>query len=55
MPKIGGFGFGVIKLALLKQFSQMRQMMKMLKGGKMKALMRGLGGKLPGMGGKFPF
>ena len=41
--------------ALLKQFSQMRQMMKMLKGGKMKALMRGLGGKLPGMGGKFPF
>ncbi|MBQ2732389.1 MAG: signal recognition particle protein [Opitutales bacterium] len=41
--------------ALLKQFSQMRQMMNMLKGGKMKALMRGLGGKLPGMGGKFPF
>ena len=42
--------------ALLKQFSQMRQMMKMLKGGKMKALMRGLGGRLPGMGGgKFPF
>ncbi len=42
--------------ALLKQFSQMRQMMKMLKGGKMKALMRGLGGKIPGMGGgKFPF
>ena len=41
--------------ALLKQFSQMRQMMKMLKGGKMKALMRGLGGKLPGMGGRFPF
>lgn len=45
--------------ALLKQFSQMRQMMKMLKGGKMKALMRGLGGKLPGLGGfgggKFPF
>lgn len=42
--------------ALLKQFSQMRQMMKMLKGGKMKSLMRGLGGKLPGMGGgKFPF
>lgn len=44
--------------ALLKQFSQMRQMMKMLKSGKMKALMRGLGGKLPGMGGfggKFPF
>ena len=42
--------------ALLKQFSQMRQMMKMLKGGKMKALMRGLGGKIPGMGGgRFPF
>lgn len=44
--------------ALLKQFSQMRQMMKMLKSGKMKALMRGLGGKLPGLGGlggKFPF
>jgi len=42
--------------ALLKQFSQMRQMMKMLKGGKMKALMRGLGGKIPGFGGgKMPF
>lgn len=42
--------------ALLKQFSQMRQMMKMLKGGKMKALMRGLGGKIPGLGGgKLPF
>lgn len=44
--------------ALLKQFSQMRQMMKMFKSGKMKALMRGLGGKLPGLGGfggKFPF
>lgn len=42
--------------ALLKQFSQMRQMMKMLKGGKMKTLMRGLGGKIPGLGGgKLPF
>lgn len=42
--------------ALLKQFSQMRQMMKMLKGGKMKGMMRALGGKLPGLGGgKFPF
>lgn len=43
--------------ALLKQFSQMRQMMRMLKGGKMKTLMRGLGGRLPGLGGggKFPF
>lgn len=44
--------------ALLKQFSKMRQMMRMLKGGKMKSLMRGLNGKLPGLAGggkKFPF
>ena len=41
--------------ALIKQFSQMRQMMKMLKSGKLKNLMRGLGGKMPGMGGGFPF
>lgn len=41
--------------ALIKQFSQMRQMMKMLKGGKLKGLMRSLGGKMPGMGGGFPF
>ncbi len=42
--------------ALLKQFSQMRQMMKMLKGGKMKGMMRALGGKFPGFGGgKFGF
>ncbi len=37
--------------ALLKQFSQMRQMMKMLKGGKMKNMMRALGGRMPGFGG----
>ncbi len=42
--------------ALLKQFSQMRQLMKMLKGGKMKGMMRALGGKLPGIGGgNMPF
>ena len=36
---------------LLKQFEQMRKMMKKLSKGGMKNLMRGLGGKLPGMGG----
>ncbi len=43
--------------ALLKQFSQMRQMMKMLKGGRMKGMMRSLGGRFPGIptGRKFGF
>ncbi len=36
---------------LLKQFEQMQKMMKKLSKGGMKNLMRGLGGKLPGMGG----
>ncbi|QCU89636.1 signal recognition particle protein [Thiomicrorhabdus sediminis] len=37
---------------LLKQFTQMQKMMKKMKGGGMKNLMRGLAGKLPpGMGG----
>ncbi len=43
--------------ALIKQFDQMRKMMKMLKGGKGKQLMRQLGGGkggFPGMGGGFP-
>jgi signal recognition particle subunit SRP54 len=40
---------------LLKQFTQMQKMMKKMKGGGMKNLMRGLGGKLPpGMGGGLP-
>lgn len=39
---------------LLKQFGQMRKMMKKLRGGKMGKLMKGLGGKMPGMGGGFP-
>lgn len=37
---------------LLKQFTQMQKMMKKMKGGGMKNMMRGLAGKLPpGMGG----
>ena len=50
---------------LLKQFTQMQKMMKKMKGGGMKKMMRGLGGKfpgggmpgggMPGGGGGFPF
>jgi signal recognition particle subunit SRP54 len=44
---------------LLKQFTQMQKMMKKMKGGGMKKMMRALGGKLPGggmpPGGGFPF
>jgi signal recognition particle subunit SRP54 len=44
---------------LLKQFTQMQKMMKKMKGGGMKKMLRGLGGKLPGggmpPGGGFPF
>ena len=40
--------------ALIKQFTQMRQMMKMLKGGKMKNMMRSLGA-MRGNGGGNPF
>ncbi|MBV7433444.1 signal recognition particle protein [Cardiobacteriaceae bacterium TAE3-ERU3] len=43
---------------LLKQFKEMQKQMKKLKGGKMKQLMRGMGGGMPpmgGMGGGFPF
>ncbi|MES9863616.1 MAG: signal recognition particle protein [Candidatus Thiodiazotropha sp. LLP2] len=43
---------------LLKQFTQMQKMMKKMKGGGMKKMMRGLGGKFPGggmPGGGFPF
>ncbi len=41
---------------LLKQFGQMRKMMKKLRGGKMGKLLKGLGGGggFPGMGGGFP-
>ncbi|QKI89724.1 signal recognition particle protein [Thiomicrorhabdus xiamenensis] len=40
---------------LLKQFTQMQKMMKKMKGGGMKNMMRGLAGKLPpGMGGGMP-
>lgn len=40
---------------LLKQFTQMQKMMKKMKGGGMKNMMRGLAGKLPpGMGGMPP-
>ena len=35
---------------LLKQFTQMQKMMKKMKGGGMKKMMRGLGGKFPGGG-----
>ncbi|MCU7906960.1 MAG: signal recognition particle protein [Candidatus Thiodiazotropha sp. (ex Epidulcina cf. delphinae)] len=38
---------------LLKQFMQMQKMMKKMKGGGMKKMMRGLGGRLPG--GGLPF
>lgn len=34
---------------LLKQFTQMQKMMKKMKGGGMAKMMRGLGGKIPGM------
>jgi signal recognition particle subunit SRP54 len=44
---------------LLKQFTQMQKMMKKMKGGGMKKMMRALGGKFPGggmpPGGGFPF
>jgi signal recognition particle subunit SRP54 len=43
---------------LLKQFTQMQKMMKKMKGGGMKKMMRSLGGRLPGGGmppGGFPF
>ncbi|MES9850732.1 MAG: signal recognition particle protein [Candidatus Thiodiazotropha sp. L084R] len=43
---------------MLKQFTQMQKMMKKMKGGGMKKMMRGLGGKFPGggmPGGGFPF
>lgn len=43
---------------LLKQFTQMQKMMKKMKGGGMKNMMRGLAGKMPpgmgGMGGGLP-
>ena len=43
---------------MLKQFTQMQKMMKKMKGGGMKNMMRGLAGKLPpgmgGMGGGLP-
>ena len=35
---------------LLKQFEQMQKMMKMMKGGGMARMMRGLRGRLPGLG-----
>jgi signal recognition particle subunit SRP54 len=34
---------------LLKQFDEMQRVMKKLKGGGMKGLMRSLGGRLPGL------
>ena len=37
---------------LLNQFEQMQKMMKMMKGGNLQKMMRGLGGRL--MGGRFP-
>jgi signal recognition particle subunit SRP54 len=37
---------------LLSQFEQMQKMMKMMKGGNLQKMMRGLGGRL--MGGRFP-
>jgi signal recognition particle subunit SRP54 len=43
---------------LLKQFTQMQKMMKKMKGGGMKKMMRGLGGRFPGggmPGGGLPF
>jgi len=44
---------------LLKQFNQMQKMMKKMKGGGMKKMMRSLGGRFPGggmpPGGGFPF
>ena len=44
---------------LLKQFTQMQKMMKKMKGGGMKKMMRALGGRFPGggmpPGGGFPF
>jgi signal recognition particle subunit SRP54 len=44
---------------LLKQFTQMQKMMKKMKGGGMRKMMRGLGGRFPGggmpPGGGFPF
>ncbi|MCU7915602.1 MAG: signal recognition particle protein [Candidatus Thiodiazotropha sp. (ex Gloverina cf. vestifex)] len=46
---------------LLKQFTQMQKMMKKMKGGGMKKMMRGMGGNFPGGGmppgggGGFPF
>jgi len=45
---------------MLKQFAQMQKMMKKMKGGNMKKMMRGLQGRLPGGmtppgGGGFPF
>ncbi len=56
-----GSGVGVSEVnALIKQYAQMRKMMKMFKGGNMKKLMRQMGGKggagggFPGMGGGMP-
>jgi signal recognition particle subunit SRP54 len=37
---------------LLNQFEQMQKMMKMMKGGNLQKMMRGLGGRMPG--GRFP-
>ncbi|MEJ2611161.1 MAG: signal recognition particle protein [Candidatus Thiodiazotropha sp.] len=39
---------------LLKQFTQMQKMMKKMKGGGMKKMMRGMAGRFPG-GGSLPF
>jgi signal recognition particle subunit SRP54 len=36
---------------LLKQFLQMEKVMKQMKGGGLKRLLRGLSGRLPGGGG----
>jgi len=39
---------------LLKQFTQMSKMMKKMRGGGLKKMMRGLGGRMPPGGGGFP-
>jgi len=40
---------------LLKQFKQMQRMLKKMKGGKMRQMMRGMGGVPPIGGGRLPF
>jgi signal recognition particle subunit SRP54 len=39
---------------MLKQFQQMQKMMKKMKGGGMEKMLRGMGGKMPGLPGGFP-